>query len=237
MVVLSACVVQPGVNGMNPFFGKPHERKPEQLVFHVQRPEEFNGSPQTNSSIIQMLGLNPQHRDYRCGACGSNTSGRVLCDVTRPSDGAKVQWCLCACDRMEPSVFVHKDGDDLTQLPMPRMFVSESNWPPDLAKLYDEAAMSFSAGAHTGTAMLCRKILMATACHEGDDDGKKFVQYVDYIINKVFTFPKAKAAIERIKDIGNEANHKLDFVSPDDAKRAMQIVTYMLNTIYSLPAA
>jgi len=218
-------------------FGQSHERKPEQLVFHPQRGAEFNASPQATASVVHTLGLNPQHRDYLCGTCGSNTSGRVLCDVTRLSDGAKVQWCLCACDRMEPSVFVHKDGVDLTQQPMPRTFHPDANWPPDLAKLYDEAALSFSAGAHTGAAMLCRKILMATACHEGDDDDKKFVQYVDYITNSVLTFPKAKTAIGRLKDIGNEANHNLAFVSADDAKRAMQIVTYMLNTIYSLPAA
>ena len=85
--------------------------------------------------------------------------------------------------------------------------------------------------------MVCRKLLMATACENGDDDGKKFVQYVDYITDKVLTFPKARDAIKKIKDVGNEANHEIAFVAEVDARRSMQIVTYMLNTIYSLPSS
>jgi hypothetical protein len=63
------------------------------------------------------------------------------------------------------------------------------------------------------------------------------VEYVTYITNTVLTFPKAKDSIDKIRDIGNDANHDVAFVAPDDARRAMQIVTYMLNTIYSLPAS
>jgi hypothetical protein len=137
---------------------------------------------------------------------------------------------------MEPAVFVSKDGVDSMQQPMPRTFHTDPNWPTDLARLYDEAALSFAAGAYTSASMVCRKLLMAAACHEGDTDGKKFAQYVDFITNTVLTYPKAKTAIDKIRDIANEANHKIDFVTPADATKAMQIVTYMLNAIYSLPA-
>jgi hypothetical protein len=85
--------------------------------------------------------------------------------------------------------------------------------------------------------MVCRKLLMATACNEGETDGKTFAEYVTYITTTVLSFPRAKAAIDSLRGIGNDANHKVAFVSPDDSKRAMQIVTYMLDTIYSLPAA
>jgi len=104
-------------------------------------------------------------------------------------------------------------------------------------RLFDEAAKAYAAGAYTATAMLCRKILMACACHEGDKDGKAFTDYVTYITGTVLTFPKAKDAIDKIRGIGNEANHNVKFVSRDDAKKAMQIATYMLTTIYSLPSA
>jgi hypothetical protein len=78
---------------------------------------------------------------------------------------------------------------------------------------------------------------MACACHEGDVDGKKFTEYVDFITGTVLTFPRAKTAIDSIRSIGNEANHELRFVNDDEAKRAMMIVKYMLDTIYSFPAA
>ncbi len=85
--------------------------------------------------------------------------------------------------------------------------------------------------------MVCRKLLMVTACMKGETDGKRFVEYVQYITDKVLQYPDAKAPITRIKDIGNDANHDASLVNEADAKRAIQIVTYMLDTIYSLPAA
>jgi hypothetical protein len=216
------------------------DRDPKVLAFHPQQPEEYN-IPQSlggmgGNHIAHQLGYRPKYRDFQCGECGATTAGRVLCDVQR-SDDSTVLWCQCSCDRKEPTIIVEKAGSVISQLPLAREFHVNDSWPPELAKLYDEAAKSLSAGAYTACAMVCRKLLMATACHEGDRDGKGFVDYVTFITDKVLTFPKAKDAIDKIRDIGNEANHKVAFVSQDDARRAMQIVTYMLTTIYSLPAA
>jgi hypothetical protein len=128
-------------------------------------------------------------------------------------------------------------GDKVVyQTPIAKEFSASDSWPRELGQLYDEAAAAYSAGAHTACAMVCRKLLMTTACKEGDTDGKSFVSYVNYITDSVLTFPKAKAAIEKIKNIGNEANHHVAFVSPDDSRKALTIITYMLNAIYSLPA-
>jgi hypothetical protein len=69
--------------------------------------------------------------------------------------------------------------------------------------------------------MVCRKVLMVCACQEGDTDGKKFVEYVDHITTNVLTFAKAKDPIDKIRTIGNDANHNVKFVGRDDAKRAM----------------
>ena len=53
----------------------------------------------------------------------------------------------------------------------------------------------------------------------------------------MLTFPKAKDSIDKIRTIGNEANHTIRFVNREDARRAQSIITYMLNTIYSLPSS
>lgn len=144
--------------------------------------------------------------------------------------------CNC-CDKQEPSIVIqHKDAS-IVQYPQPIEFRSVASWPADLAKLYDEAAKAYSAGAYTAASMVCRKLLMSCACHEKADEGKSFAEYVEYITEKVLTFPRAKGAIDRIRTIGNEANHEIQFVDQMGAQRALQIVTYMLNTIYSLPSA
>ena len=56
---------------------------------------------------------------------------------------------------------------------------------------------------------------MNCACHEGADKDLKFFKYVDYIVDTVLTIPRAKDAITAIKDIGNEANHEVQFVTQD----------------------
>lgn len=124
-----------------------------------------------------------------------------------------------------------------TQLPIARDFHSGADWPTELSNLYDEAAKAYAAGAYTAATMVCRKILMACACEKGASDGDTFAKYVDFITNNILTYPAARASIDAIRAIGNEANHHVQFVNQADAKRAMKIVTYMLNTIYSLPSS
>lgn len=186
---------------------------------------------------LQQQGINPKHRPYPCGACGKDTNGRVVATAKRECDGAVVHWCICTCSKEEPTTIIERGGTVVSQLPEAREFQVGERWPPELEQLFEEAAKAYAAGAFTASAMVSRKILMACACHEGDTDGKKFVDYVDYITNKVLTFPKAKDSIDKIRGIGNEANHKVFFVGRDDARRALSIVSYMLATIYSLPSA
>ena len=76
---------------------------------------------------------------------------------------------------------------------------------------------------------------MACACDKGAKDGKDFTEYVEYITSTVLTYEAARSAIDKIRGIGNSANHKIQFVNKSDAERAMKIITYLLSTIYSLP--
>jgi hypothetical protein len=182
-------------------------------------------------------GSNPQYWTYVCGACGNSTSGRILCDMIRGIDGARLMWCLCSCENREPTIFIDKGANDITQLPHGCEFKCSSEWPPEISKLFEEAIKCYSANAHTAATMICRKVLMVCACEKSAEDGKQFAYYVDFITNQILNFPQAKTAIDAIRLIGNDANHGVAFVGADDAKRAMKIVNYMLNTIYSFPVA
>ncbi len=146
-------------------------------------------------------------------------------------------WAVCSCVEQQPTVLIMDGAKITSQFPEYREFQSDEKWPEELRKLFEESAMAFAAGAYTASSMVSRKILMVCACHEGDEEGKKFVQYVDFITDRVLVFPRAKDAIKRIKDIGNDANHEVCFVSREDAERALSIVRYMLTTVYSLPSA
>jgi hypothetical protein len=138
--------------------------------------------------------------DYVCGGCGKQTFGAVVADapfMQGPKALGLVHWCYCKCG--QPSVIrIFQDPDHLQQWPAAIEFSADAKWPDEMARLFDEAASCFSANAFTASAMLCRKILMVCAVKEHADDDKSFAYYVDYITNKVLTYPVAKSAIDGI---------------------------------------
>lgn len=192
--------------------------------------------PTTSEEVEAAAKIAPKHRNFQCGACGNSVTGRVMAYARRHLDGAELSWCICSCEREEPTILIDQCGA-MSQVPQACELRPDPKWPDDLRRLFEEASRAFTAGACTASAMASRKLLMTCACHEGDTDGKKFVEYVDYITGRVLNFPKARSAIDKIRKIGNEANHEIAFVSREDAKLALEIVSYMLNTIYSLPSA
>lgn len=203
---------------------------------------EFHVLSQEEATALQQHGhghnmVRPKHVPIECGSCGSSTNARVVASAQRKADGMTIMWCVCACEKEEPCVLMTRAGNTVSQFPQSRHFTPGERWPSDLVQLYDEAAKSYSAEAYTAATMVARKLLMAIACKEGATDGKPFVEYVDYITTRVLAYPKAKDSIDRIRLIGNDANHSLQFVSRDDARRAIEIIGYIMNTIYSLPSA
>jgi len=209
------------------FFGGRQQQPRAGIHFHLMNPEEQQEA---------MHGISPMYRNFECGHCGRSTNGRILCSQTDDSNNAKILWCQCSCEHQLPTVIV-VDEDGQKQFPEYCQFQPGEKWPTDLTRLYEEATRSFTACAYTSTTMVCRKILMVCACHEGADEGLQFIKYVDYIIGSVLPLPKAKSSIDAIRTIGNDANHSVAFVSRDDARRALAIVTYLLNSVYSLPQA
>src|SRR5262245_24796670 len=108
MVRLSAFVFKPRGQGM--MVRQEPDRRGEVLFFPIT---SFEHSFATSS------GVKPLHRDFLCGACGSSTSGRVLCHMVR-QDRSLVEWCVCSCERREPTLVVSEDGKMQLQLPIAR---------------------------------------------------------------------------------------------------------------------
>ena len=212
--------------GRGGLFGGPQqEQRRAGVHFHLMDPAE-------QRDVMQ--GLNPVYRNFECGHCGRSTNGRTLCTLTDDENNERVAWCVCSCEKQLPTAIVISPGG-VIQFPEFCEFHPGENWPDDLTQLFDEATKSFSASAYTSATMVCRKILMVCACHEGADEGLQFVKYVDYIVSTVLPLPKAKGSIDAIRKIGNDANHSAAFVTREEAKRALSIVNYLLNSVYSLP--
>ena len=93
--------------------GKP-ELKDGKARFHTQTSEEHQ--------FVSQHGMAPRYKSYLCGACGSSTNGRVLCDIRRPVDSSLVSWMVCGCEQMEPTVIVIAPNENTTQIPVAAQF-------------------------------------------------------------------------------------------------------------------
>jgi DNA-directed RNA polymerase subunit RPC12/RpoP len=176
--------------------------------------------------------------DYRCGYCGSDVSGRMLAESE--DKNGRAWWYQCPSCGAPTGIFYAHDskGEVVKQWPEPLEFYPSEDWPEGLRNLFLEASMSYAVGAHTSCAMACRRLLMVAACENGAEHkrGKKFVEYVDDICDKILRYEPAKQSILEIKDIGNAANHELETISESDAAGMLKKLEYLLNTLYALGA-
>ena len=84
--------------------------------------------------------------------------------------------------------------------------------------------------------MACRKILMNIAVHKGAPEGKRFVEYVNWLKDHHYIPPGGEGWVEHLKDRGNEANHEIKIFQQEDAIKLMTFAEMLLKFIYELPA-
>lgn len=121
---------------------------------------------------------------------------------------------------------------NLRQFPSPALGNPVKHVPEHLIILYEEARQCTSHGAYTGAVMLLRKMLMTFAVEQGADEGLRFVEYVDFMLENDLVQRKAKPWVTRIKDLGNDANHKVEPKTKEQAKEILSFVEMILKTNY-----
>jgi len=156
----------------------------------------------------------------KCGNCG-NDVGAIEVSRYASSTGVKNWWMICpVCSygivvEFDGKIYpAGKYGDDLDGLP------SEVN------SAYNEARECMSIGAYTGCQLVCRKILMHIAVDKCEGkEGDSFANYIDNIRKAGYITPPMKPWVDRIRQEGNDATHKLDAPSKEDAENIMNFIT------------
>ena len=114
--------------------------------------------------------------------------------------------------------------------------------PPVEAEAWQEVRASLSVGAYTASVMLCRKLLMHVAVGHGlpakndNDRAPSFVECVDYLETAGIITKLMRPWVDRIKNVGNEANHDLD---PPVETRALDVARFteqLLKLAYEMDA-
>ena len=114
--------------------------------------------------------------------------------------------------------------------------------PEDEVAVWEEARSCLGVGAHTAAVMLCRKLLfhiavthgLAPANSKGFAPG--FAECAKHLEKQGLVTPRMMKWVDRIKDVGNDANHAL---VPIEATQSLDVATFteqLLVLAYELDA-
>lgn len=172
-------------------------------------------------------------KTYICGICGENIcSNEGYNYYYNNGYGLPIKKYIYICHNCNsPTYFDFEDkqipgskyGDDIKYLP------------EDIGDLFNEARNCYSVNAFTSTVLCCRKILMSVACESGANEGKNFIEYVNYLDNNHYIPINTKPFVDKIRLLGNDGTHKLENRTKEDAELALNFTSILLKNIYEMP--
>lgn len=168
---------------------------------------------------------------YTCGWCGSLVGSASGADPFIPS--GERAGLLRLCPNCGYPSFQDVSGNWTPAVPYGE---TVANLPDDIAELYGEARDCVSIGANHAAVMVGRKVLMHVAVQNGAEEGKGFVEYVDYLEANNLVPPGTRAWVDEIRQVGNDANHEIFEISVEEAKGVVDFVTMLLKLLYEFPA-
>jgi len=163
-----------------------------------------------------------------CGHCSRDVSAW---EIGHYSDtrGIKTFWVICpicshgsVIDRNGKVYPSSKFGDELIGLPK------------DVHDGYEEARNCMSVNAYSACTLLCRKILMHVAVDKGDTEGKKFVEYIDYLKKEGYITKVMDDWVNKIREGGNDSTHKIPPASEKKAKNILLFIIQLLRNVYEM---
>jgi hypothetical protein len=170
---------------------------------------------------------------YRCGHCGNQVAsaqGWFAFSTYTQKPCAYVVICHF-CGR---PTFLDDDG---RQFPGLAFGDSVSDLPADLQTLYEESRRATGASSYTAAVLCCRKILMHVAVSKGAKPGARFIEYVEYLVEKNFIPPDARSWVDHIRSKSNEANHEIAIMARADAEELLAFTEMLLKFVFEFPAA
>lgn len=107
---------------------------------------------------------------------------------------------------------------------------------------WTEVRECLSAGATTAAVMMCRKLLLHVAVAQGlpEQDAKgrapSFVAAVQHLEKSGIITEKMRPWVDRVKDVGNEANHQIQPVDQNVALDVARFTEQLLRLAYEMDA-
>lgn len=171
-------------------------------------------------------------RQYTCGHCGNPISSEKAY-ISRTQATSIQQGKIYICHSCNKPTYFTVTGE---QTPGARLGGSIEHLPEDVGSLYKEIQNATAAASFTAAVLAARKLLMHIAVDAGAEAGKKFVEYVNYLVENNYTPPNSAAWVDEIRKIGNEANHEIVIMDEPRAKSIIKLIEMLLKFNYEFPA-
>jgi len=171
-------------------------------------------------------------RNFVCGHCGREVGSVEGWFFTQrfPGSSRVTAWIYICPICKNPTFF-----DERSQIPGVAVGRAVENLPKEISDLYEEIRKATSQEAYTAAVLSCRKLLMHIAVEKGAEKNLNFIDYVDYLAKNHYAPPNSEPWIDRIRQMGNEANHEIKIMSRNDALEIINFLEMLLKFIYEFP--
>lgn len=166
-----------------------------------------------------------QPRTYSCGFCNAVVGGTY--GYWSASDRS-----ILICPNCDQPAYFNERSE---QIPGALEGAKVAHVPAPLDDLFQEARRCYASAAYTAAVLICRKMLMNIAVHEGASEGLKFIEYVQHLSDKGYIPPNGKHWVDHIRKKGNEATHEIAVMSQGDASELLQFTEALLKFVYEFP--
>lgn len=140
-------------------------------------------------------------------------------------------------DCSRPTYFEKNSSGTLLQIPDAPLGLTVQHLPPEIAALYEEARHCTAVRAFSAAVLLCRKILLHVAVAQGSASNINFLQAVDYLAAEGIIPRNGRGWVDRIRKLGNEANHEIVLMTREQAEEALTFTGWLLMLTYHLPGS
>lgn len=167
-----------------------------------------------------------------CPHCGGTQMGVV---ATTKEEGV-VKWLRCA-NCLQGAVI---NGGVMA--PSVRPLRVPKGLPAAEGMVWNEVRECLAVGATTASVMLCRKLLLHIAVTHGlaaknaKGWAPTFKGIVDHLESQGLVTKRMRPWVERIRDVGNEANHELQPVSANEALDVATFTQQLLALAFEMDA-
>lgn len=176
---------------------------------------------------------NLPNRSFVCGYCNVKVSSVKGYRLGEHGDGSGSQiGAIHICPNCGGPIFATPNG---RYYPSPALGNTVQHVPADLNALYEEARRCSSQNCYTAAVLLCRKMLMNIAVHQGALEGLKFIEYVNFLSDQGYIPPNGKHWVDHIRKKGNEATHEITVMNEQDALELITFAEMLLRFIHEFP--